>query len=221
MASFFFTNWYFLFFLFLLKFVILKSGLKNLSIESLFKCFKVFIGLLFFQFPTQSIFSQNIRLVNDFPSVFLKEQIGKSGLVVIFSNPECPRCQKYKGVLKNIHGQFKVDGQINFIGFFAGMIYSEASILQYVRKNKIDFSVFKDLNFYSIDFLKATLTPEVYILDSSLNVKWKGLIDNWFFSLGRRRGQPTEFYLNDNLDSLIVGSPFLYHSSNDIVGFIK
>ena len=110
---------------------------------------------------------------------------------------------------------------IRFIGIFPGMKYSEVSILQYIRKYKIDFSVFKDLNFYLTDFLKATITAEVSIFDSSLNVNYKGLIENWFFNLGRRIGKPFELYLNDNLDSKLVGSPMLYQSANDIVGFIK
>ncbi len=199
----------------------MELGLKYSSLANQFKYLRGFIGVLFFQFFILPLYSQTIRPVAGEPSVFLKEHVGKNGIVVLFLDPECPMCQKYTGVLMNIQSRYDSGGQINFIGIFPGKKYSEAKILQYLRKYKMEISVFRDSDFYLTDFLKATVTPEVYILDSFLNVKYKGLIDNWFYSLGRRRGKPTEYYLSENLDSLIVGSPFRFQPTNAIGCFIK
>jgi hypothetical protein len=72
--------------------------------------------------------------------------------------------------------QFVEKKQKNIFDFFSVKKYLVTKVLQYLRKSKIDFLEFKDLNFYLTNFLKATKNPKVYIFDSFLIVKFKGLV---------------------------------------------
>jgi hypothetical protein len=53
--------------------------------------------------------------------------------------------------------------------------------------------------------MNASITPEVYVFDSSRTCKYHGAIDNWAYELGKKRPVITEHYLTVSLDKLISG----------------
>lgn len=52
-------------------------------------------------------------------------------------------------------------------------------------------------------YLKATTTPEVFVLNNKGEVVYSGAIDNWAIDLGEKRQVITEFYLKDALNALL------------------
>jgi hypothetical protein len=53
--------------------------------------------------------------------------------------------------------------------------------------------------------LKATITPEVFIVDPQGVVVYQGAIDNWFYALGKNRPQATVHYLEDAIQDIQAG----------------
>lgn len=53
--------------------------------------------------------------------------------------------------------------------------------------------------------LKATVTPEVFLIDAAGQLQYQGAIDNWFYELGKYRLNTTEQYLIDALTALNNG----------------
>lgn len=59
----------------------------------------------------------------------------------------------------------------------------------------------------------ATVTPEVYVLDSNCNLMYYGAIDDWAYETGKHRAKATKHYLNDCIDQMYRGKwPVLDYS---------
>lgn len=52
--------------------------------------------------------------------------------------------------------------------------------------------------------LKATITPEVFIVDPLGIVVYQGAIDNWYYALGKNRPQATAHYLEDAIQDILA-----------------
>ena len=53
--------------------------------------------------------------------------------------------------------------------------------------------------------LKAAITPEVFLVDASGNILYRGAIDNWFYALGKNRPSATEHFLEDAIQDILQG----------------
>ncbi|MGI8893468.1 MAG: redoxin domain-containing protein, partial [Bacteroidia bacterium] len=52
-------------------------------------------------------------------------------------------------------------------------------------------------------YLKATITPEAFLLDSEKNILYSGRIDNWATALGVKRQITTSHDLDNAIESFI------------------
>lgn len=177
--------------------------------------------VIFLIYSYQGSFGQEnrIRKVNSNAAAFIKNNKGEKGLVIFFLEPECPMCQKYTYTINAITKKKPETHKLNFIGIFSGKDINETSVSNYIERYKIQFPVFIDTNFVVADYLAATVTPEVFLLDKNDTVFYHGMIDNWYYSLGRRRNKPTEHYLEDNIHSLLNKQSAKY-PSNEALGCI-
>ncbi|MFT5311332.1 MAG: hypothetical protein ACI8VL_002248, partial [Bacteroidia bacterium] len=55
--------------------------------------------------------------------------------------------------------------------------------------------------------LGATVTPEVFVLNSESEIIYSGKIDNWVNDLGKKKLEVSEHYLEDALTAFIKGKP--------------
>jgi len=67
------------------------------------------------------------------------------------------------------------------------------------------FPILRDAEYVLTDMLGARVTPEVYVVDADLRVRYQGMIDNWATVLGQHRSVTTAHQLQDALDSLAAG----------------
>ncbi len=163
--------------------------------------------------------SNGVRIVNTEVSAFISNQKGEEGLVIFFLEPECPMCQKYTFAINAIEKENSETNKLNFIGIFSGKGIKESNILNYIERYKIQFPVFLDTGFVVADYLSAKVTPEVFLLDKNDTIFYHGMIDNWYYALGKRRNKPTENYLKDNISSLLNEQTAKYFS-NEALGCI-
>ncbi|WP_431212950.1 redoxin domain-containing protein [Puia sp. P3] len=82
--------------------------------------------------------------------------------VVVFLSPECPLCQNYSLPLNQLQKQYA--GKVEFSGVVPGRAYSTAEVLAFTTKYHIAFPVTIDSSKNLSASLKATITPEVYLL---------------------------------------------------------
>lgn len=124
---------------------------------------------------------------------------GRNGAVVVFLSAQCPVVRGYHERINQIAADYQAKG-INFIG-----INSNASeSLEWVRSNAAEygykFPVLIDKGNVLADKLGATVTPEVYYLDTKNTLLYHGAIDN-----DRSGRNVSENYLRTAFDASLSG----------------
>jgi hypothetical protein len=124
-------------------------------------------------------------------------------IAIVFMAPDCPLSQNYTPTLNELHSQFQTRA-IQFYAVFSGKAPAAAAE-EFVKTYGIRFHILTDSDFKIADFLKASTTPEVFVLDESGRTLYSGAIDNRAPELGQRRTVITERYLRDALTSIANG----------------
>lgn len=126
--------------------------------------------------------------------------------VVIFLSPECPLCLHYTLPLKDLENSF-AGGNVKFYGVFPGKDYDAGTIKDYAARYQLTFPLLLDPDYKLTRSLKATVTPEVFVLDSALKTQYSGAIDNEFVSVGKKRKVVTDHYLMNALVNVLNKQP--------------
>ncbi|MEO2032236.1 MAG: redoxin domain-containing protein [Planctomycetaceae bacterium] len=125
--------------------------------------------------------------------------------VVCFLGTECPLARLYGPRLSRLAREF-ADAGVQFIGINSNRQDSMTDIREYVRNYDIEFPVMRDVANNVADRYLATRTPEVYVLDSGLNVLYRGRIDDQY-APGVSRRKPDRQDLRRALTELLAGTP--------------
>jgi len=127
--------------------------------------------------------------------------------VMIFLAPECPLCINYSLTLNQLHKEFG-NNQIKFTGIFPGKHDTQEEVLNYIQQYNIPFTCLWDKEKHLSHFFEAGITPEVVVSDTEGNVLYKGRIDNWAYSLGKKRAVITRHDLKEVLEKRKSGIAF-------------
>lgn len=91
-------------------------------------------------------------------------------------------------------------------------VTSDDSRNNFVKKFRILFPVIADVDLKMTQLYNATITPEVIVVEANANhqkVIYRGMIDDSFISVGKRRSVVTRHYLRDALRQYHLGNPIL------------
>ncbi len=177
--------------------------LNNLRTNYFSAGFYKYVWLVFFFFGCSS--SQNklvgIDLVSPKKETFSLSKIENSkATVFIFLKPDCPLSQNYTLTLNNLFNDFKNDS-ILFLGVIPCCV-SDSEANDFILRYKILFPVLTDAKNETVNYFKASCTPEVFVIDRKENILYQGAIDNWAVSIGKHRTVVTDNYLEDALTQI-------------------
>lgn len=125
--------------------------------------------------------------------------VSSKNIVILFMGTDCPITQKYVARIKEIIKTF--ESTTTFYGVFPEQ-FSVKEIKRFKKDYNLSMLLLRDDKMKLVQYLEATVTPEVFLLDEQLNLQYKGAIDNWFYELGKYRLNTTEQYLIDALTAL-------------------
>ncbi|MEM8894955.1 MAG: redoxin domain-containing protein [Bacteroidota bacterium] len=140
--------------------------------------------------------------------------------VYIFLGHECPICQKYGHTLRTFHEEFQKKN-IDIIGIVPLRDVGIETIAEYVELYDFKFPVLSDRNRILTDVVKATVTPEIIMVDNKGDLIYRGMIDNWFYALGKYRRVTTEFYLQDAIEAYLSNQQVAVQKTDPIGCFIN
>lgn len=138
--------------------------------------------------------------------------------VWVFLAPLCPICQDYTFYLNAMHEQWEQEypGQIEFVGWFPNPTVSEEQIAEFEDRYAVEWELASDTVGWA-DQLNASWTPEVFVLDSLGEVRYRGRINDFYFALGKHRNSPRNQDLQDAVEALLKGgSPA--NAYTDVIG---
>ncbi|QDV16320.1 Thiol-disulfide oxidoreductase ResA [Gimesia panareensis] len=125
--------------------------------------------------------------------------------VVCFLGAECPLARLYGPKLNEMQAAYDSRG-VRFIGVNSNQQDSLEDVKEYVKRYEISFPMAKDYNNEVADQFEAVRTPEVFVLDQQLTVRYRGRIDNQYLP-GISRAETTTHDLKNALDQLLAGKP--------------
>ncbi len=142
------------------------------------------------------------------------------GLVLVYLSPECPLCKNYGPTLAE-HVSNPDNNALKFVGIVSGSFYPSSQIRAYLQDYDLDMEVLLDPKFKLARTYNATTTPEVHVVDRDGALRYSGAIDNWAISLGKKRLEPTEFYLSDAIKNYLADQPIDPRKTTPVGCFIE
>lgn len=151
---------------------------------------------------------------------FTLGKVKAKGIVVVVMSPECPLSRSYTLTINKLSKKYARKG-IRFFAVFPGKDISVMDVVEFQRKYKLHPEVLLDTNYKLVDQLHASVTPEAFLIDSYGEIKYRGAIDNWVYSLTKKRQVITKHYLEDAIQSSVTGFPLEYEKTQPIGCFIN
>ena len=137
--------------------------------------------------------------------VVVEKEDGSKLTVVCFLGAECPMARIYGPRLSQLAAEFSAD-DVRVIGVNSNRQDSMAEVRAYVDEYSVSFPVIRDQRNVIADRYAATRTPEVFLLDEQLQLKYHGRIDDQY-SPGINRAAPTRQDLRLAIEELLAGKP--------------
>ena len=135
----------------------------------------------------------------------LDEARDRKVVVLAFLGTECPLAEAYAPRLAELARDFEKRG-VGFFGVDANQQDGPVAIGRFAEKHGLPFPILKDVGNGLADRLGAERTPEVFVLDGSRAVVYRGRVDDQY-AIGIHRPSPTRHDLVDALDAVLAGRP--------------
>jgi peroxiredoxin len=137
------------------------------------------------------------------PLSYLK---GSKALVVVFLNFDCPNSTGSAPALAELARTYRARG-IGFVGLYPGDDETAQAIARQAASFKLGFLVYRDDRGAAVRALKARVTPEAFVLDPDLVLRYRGRIDDSYTARLKKNRQVTRHELRDALDDVLAGKP--------------
>jgi thiol-disulfide isomerase/thioredoxin len=111
----------------------------------------------------------------------------------VFLSPECPLCKNYTLTLNQLQNEHKEE--LKIYGIVPGKAYTLKTVNEFKKDYKVVFPLFIDRQKKLTGCLKATVTPEVVLINKEDKVIYRGAIDDWVTELGKQKLKVANEYL--------------------------
>jgi hypothetical protein len=125
--------------------------------------------------------------------------------VLVFTTTTCPLVGRYLPVLNRIEKEYR-DRGVQFLSLNVGAEDSISAMAAQAVEFDVAFPFVKDTDARCASILGVKRTPEVVVLDSDRQVRYRGRIDDQY-RIGGAKPKPTRQDLKEALDALLAGKP--------------
>jgi len=122
----------------------------------------------------------------------------------IFLSTECPLSQNYTKPLNELRSAYDL-ATLDLVGVFPLSDDDDERVEAFCKKYPVQFSTRLDHGYELVYALRASVTPEVFLLGRDDELIYSGKIDNWAVELGKTRRVATAHYLKDAIDAHLQG----------------
>ncbi len=128
---------------------------------------------------------------------------GKKAVVVIFIATQCPYSNAFNHVMESLVTEYASRG-VTVVGINANKTEPATQVAEHARTHGLDFTILKDQGNVIADRLGASVTPEVYLLDSSWVLRYHGTLGN-SHNPTTKPDQASDAELRPALDAVLAG----------------
>ena len=131
------------------------------------------------------------------------ELSGEKGTVVVFLGTQCPLAKLYTPRIEELSTKYAKSG-MRFVAVDPNFQDSLAEMGTHARKHQLTIPFIKDPDQSLADLLGATRTPEVCVLDTNAQLRYRGRIDDQF-GIGYAKEKGTASELIDAIEAILSG----------------
>lgn len=124
-----------------------------------------------------------------------------TAIVVMFIATQCPVSNAYNERMVALYNDYRAKG-FAFVGINSNKQESVEEIKEHSQEHHFEFPVLKDWDNVIADRFEASVTPEIYVLNSDFNLLYHGRIDN-----SRRESDIKSQDLRAALNEILAGKP--------------
>ena len=135
------------------------------------------------------------------------ELAGEKGTVVVFLGTQCPLAKLYTPRIEELSTKYAKSG-MRFVAVDPNVQDSLAEMGAHARKHQLTIPFIKDPDQSLADLLGATRTPEVCVLDTNADLRYRGRIDDQF-GIGYAKEKGTASELIDAIEAILSGREVL------------
>jgi peroxiredoxin len=128
----------------------------------------------------------------------------KKAIVVVFLSFDCPVSTSYSQPLADMHKEYARHG-VAFVGLTTNEDETPAEVEKQARHYNLPFPVLLDRGLKAADAFKAEVTPEVFVLDGSFNLRYRGRIDDSYSTRLKKHPQASKHNLLQVLGEVLSG----------------
>ncbi len=150
----------------------------------------------------QSVPNLILRGVEGQGTLSLREEMGESATVLVFTGVDCPLGDLYMPRLNRLAREYQGLG-VAFLGINSNLRDRAEEVAEHAKEFEAAFPIVKDRGTEAADLLDVERTCEVLVLDASARLRYRGAIDNQYLLDSPHRSNPTENYLADALEALL------------------
>jgi len=133
----------------------------------------------------------------------MAQPAGDTLRVYFFLAESCPICKSITQEIRFLEMRYAGEA-VRFEGIFPNPPWSTPeSRRAFAKKYKLNMPLYADSGQAMARRYDVKITPEVLVLNHQNQMVYRGLIDNSFASVGKRRAVVTEHYLRDAIDAWI------------------
>jgi thiol-disulfide isomerase/thioredoxin len=167
------------------------------------KCFSILLFIFFLSITIQTHSQTSLKFTLTEQSTQFKKLTERSDIkVIIFYSPDCPICQSYVVKLNSLCNTYQANG-FSFFSAFPGTLYSDQEIGAFYKKYKFKPEQINDPKKILANKLKATVTPQVFVIAENGTVLYSGAIDDQYVDIGKKRSAVSKNYLKDVLNAIV------------------
>ena len=130
-------------------------------------------------------------------------------VVVIFGSVNCPVANSLVPEIRRIHSHTQAAGGAMYFVHPSKTVSIE-KMRAHGKERKLKMPILYDPTHQLVGHLKATTTPEAFVLrreGENWTIVYRGLIDNLYADVGRRRRNASEFHVREAVTAAISKSP--------------
>ena len=129
----------------------------------------------------------------------LTDYTSSKAIVLMFIATQCPVSNSYNGRMEDLQKDYAKMG-VEFIGINSNKQESVEEVMNHAKEHGFTFTILKDYNNKIADQLGASVTPEIYVLNSKLELLYHGRIDD-----SSREANVSSKDLRAALDQILAG----------------
>lgn len=132
-----------------------------------------------------------------------KQNASPHVVVIALTGTGCPLCLKYSPTLARIEDQYKEQG-VEFIYVNPNDSENQTRIDRAIQQHGFDGLYIHDQEMLLTQTLQANTSTEVFVLDSSHTLRYRGAVDDQY-GFGYALDKPKNHYLTDAIDAVLAG----------------